>query len=77
MGIGSKHVDQIGKWLSAFLPVNEEKLGRLQTEYQEVSKAAYLSIPLVVTNFHKLSNILSGRIFYQSDSGSDSTCCNR
>lgn len=42
MGIGSKHVDQIVKWLSTLLPVNEEELGKwLQTEYQEiVSKTA-------------------------------------
>lgn len=42
MGIGSKHIDQIVKWLSALLPVNEEELGKwLQTEYQEVvSKTA-------------------------------------
>lgn len=37
MGIDTEHADQIVKWFSTLLPVNEEELGRwLQTEYQEV-----------------------------------------
>lgn len=42
MGIDVEHVDQIVKWFSTLLPVNEEDLGRwLQFEYQEVgSKTA-------------------------------------
>lgn len=42
MGIDTEHVDQIVKWFSTLLPVNEEELRRcLHTEYQEVgSKTA-------------------------------------
>lgn len=43
MGIGVKRVDQIVKWFSTLLPINEEELGRwLQTEYQEVGSKTFL-----------------------------------
>lgn len=67
MGIGSKHVDQIVKWLSTLLPVNEQELGKwLQTEYQEIDSC--LSIPLVVAYSEQLSGTLSGsgNFFHQS-----------